>query len=69
MIIDKRWIKKVKIIPVIITINGFIYKRSMEELKELELEIDFTKTIRTLGIKQMKDLIFYLLNENIFIEE
>ena len=65
---DKRGIKKVKIIQVIITINGFIYKISIEELKDLELEIDFTKTIRTLAIKQMKDLMFYLLNENI-IEE
>ena len=66
---EKRGIKKVKIIPVIITINDFIYKISIEELKELELEIYFTKTIKTLAIKQMKDLMFYLFNENIFIKE
>ena len=47
-------IKNVKIIPVVITINMFIYKKFIEDLTKFELEIDYTKTIRTLDIRQMK---------------
>ena len=68
LIRDKR-IKQIKIIPVVITINGFIYKKSLDELRKLELKIDFTKIIRTLTIRQMKEVMFYLFNEDVLIEE
>ena len=39
---DKRWIEQVKIIQSI-TINELVYKKWIEELRKIELKINFTK--------------------------
>ena len=39
---DKRWIEQVKIIQSI-TINGFVYKKWIEELRKIELKTNFTQ--------------------------
>jgi len=67
---DKQ-IQFVRIIPVIITIWGFIHKQSVKQINDLGITVDFVSIIRTLIIRQMKDIMFYIsnggssMNENI----
>ena len=58
-----RNITYVKIIPVVITINGFIYQNSLQDLKPLKLDLDWEKIIRTLLINEMKDLMFSIFHD------
>ncbi|BFU22483.1 hypothetical protein, conserved [Entamoeba histolytica] len=59
----------VEIIPVILSINGLIHKESARRLKTLKLQLDFAKILRTIIIKNMKDLIFYTGNSGSTLEE
>ena len=57
--------KYVRIIPVVITINGFIHKKTVAELKkELGVKLKYEEIIKNLLIKEMKDLMYYVTNEN-----
>ena len=61
----EREMKYVRIIPVVITINGFIHKKSVAELKkELGVKLKYEEIIKNLLIKEMKDLMYYVTNEN-----
>ena len=55
----------VRTIPVVFTINGFVHKKSIAELKkELQLKLDYAAIIKNTLIKEMKDLMYYVVNEN-----
>ena len=61
----ERDMRYVRIIPVVFTINGFVHKKSITELKkELQLKIDYAAIIKNTLIKEMKDLMYYVANEN-----
>ncbi|BFU24338.1 hypothetical protein, conserved [Entamoeba histolytica] len=57
-------LKDVKIIPVIISINGLINKESIRLIKELKIEINIVKEVKNLVIKNMMDVIEYCFNYN-----
>ena len=52
---------KIKIIPVIVTINGWGNKQSVEDLKEIDIEINWKKVIKDIIIiiRNMQDVMFY----------
>ena len=52
-------IKTINIIPVIATINGLINKQSVEDLKEIGIEINWKKLIKDIVIRNMQDLLYY----------
>ena len=57
---DEKGLKKVFIIPVILSINGLISKHTVRRLIEFEFNIKWPPIIRELLITQMKDIMFYL---------
>ncbi|BFU24574.1 hypothetical protein, conserved [Entamoeba histolytica] len=66
---NNREIIYVEIIPVILSINGLIHKESVRRLKTLKLQLDFSKILQTIIIKNMKDLMFYTGNSGSTLEE
>ena len=55
----------VRIIPVVFTINGFVLNKSLTELKkELQLKFDSATIIKNSLISELKDLMYYIANEN-----
>ena len=66
MILKDKELKYVRVIPIILTINGFVHKKSLYELKnELKINIKFDIIIKNVLVKEMKDLMYYTTNENI----
>ena len=66
MILKDKELKYVRIIPIILTINGFVHKKSLYELKnELKIIIKFDIIFKNVLVKEMKDLMYYTTNENI----
>jgi len=61
---ESKRLKYVYIYPVIITINGFINKVSVNKLNKLGLELNYVKMIRTIIIREMQDLTFTSVNES-----
>ncbi|BFU25060.1 hypothetical protein, conserved [Entamoeba histolytica] len=57
-------LKDVKIIPVVISINGLINKESNKLIKELKIEINIEKEIKNLVIKNMMDVMKYCGDHN-----
>ncbi|BFU25623.1 hypothetical protein, conserved [Entamoeba histolytica] len=57
-------LKDVKIIPVVISINGLINKESNKLIKELKIEIDIEKEVKNLIIKNMMNVMEYCFNHN-----
>ncbi|BFU23193.1 hypothetical protein, conserved [Entamoeba histolytica] len=57
-------LKDVKIIPVVISINGLVNKESNKLIKELKIEIDIEKEVKNLVIKNMMDVMEYCFNHN-----
>ena len=66
---QSRELTYVEIILVILSINGLIHKETVRRLKTLKLQIDFPKILRTIIIKNMKYLIFYIFNIGNTLEE
>ncbi|BFU19944.1 hypothetical protein, conserved [Entamoeba histolytica] len=66
---NNREIIYVEIIPVILSINGLIHKESVRRVKALKLQLNFSKILRTIIIKNMKDLMFYTFNSGSTLEE
>ncbi|BFU20666.1 hypothetical protein, conserved [Entamoeba histolytica] len=66
---NNREIIYVEIIPIILSINGLIHKESARRLKTLKLQLEFPKILRTIIIKNMKDLMFYTFNSGSTLEE
>lgn len=61
----ERDLKFVFVIPVVLTINGFIHKRSVDVLNnELKLKINFDEIIKNTLVNEMKDLMSYISGEN-----
>lgn len=56
----ERKIKKILIVPIILSINGFICQPSLNILNIIQIKINWERTIRKLVIDEMKDLMFYL---------
>ena len=62
---SEREMSYVRSIPVVFTINGFVHKKSILELKkELQLKIDYAAIIKDTLTSEMKDLMYYVTNEN-----
>jgi len=62
---SERELTYVRIIPIVFTINGFIHKKSTIELKKaLGLKIKYEELIKNTLINEMKDLMYYITNEN-----
>ncbi len=59
----ERNLKFVRIIPVIITINGFIHKKSIAELKQLNVNLSYPIIIKNLLIQEIKHIMYYVTNE------
>ncbi|BFU26583.1 hypothetical protein, conserved [Entamoeba histolytica] len=57
-------LKDVKIIPVVISINGLVNKESNKLIKELKNDIDIEKEIKNNGIQNMIDVMEYCFNHN-----
>ena len=57
-------LKDVKIIPVVISINGLVNKESIRLIKELKIEIDIVKEVKNLVIKNMMDVMEYCGDHN-----
>ncbi|BFU20378.1 hypothetical protein, conserved [Entamoeba histolytica] len=57
-------IKDVRIIPVVISINGLVNKESIRLIKELKIEIDIVKEVKNLVIKNMMDVMEYCGDHN-----
>ena len=57
-------LKDVKIIPVVISINGLVNAESIKLIKELKIEIDITKEIKNHVIKNMMDVMEYCGDHN-----
>lgn len=53
-------VRKVIIVPLIISIHGFVYCHSFNMLKSLKVNFNWEKVIRSLIINEMKDVKFYL---------
>ncbi|BFU23498.1 hypothetical protein, conserved [Entamoeba histolytica] len=63
-IMPKKKLKDVRIIPVVISINGLINKESNKLIKELKIEIDIEKETKNLVIKNMNDVMEYCGDHN-----
>ena len=50
---------KITIIPVIATTNSWGKKQSVEDLKEIDIEINWKKVIKDIVIINMQDVMFY----------
>ncbi|BFU26425.1 hypothetical protein, conserved [Entamoeba histolytica] len=57
-------LKDVKIIPVVISINGLINNSSVKLIKELKIDIDIEKEVKNLVIKNMMDVMEYCRDHN-----
>ncbi|BFU20992.1 hypothetical protein, conserved [Entamoeba histolytica] len=57
-------LKDVRIIPVVISINGLINKESNRLIKELKIDIDIEKEVKNLVIKNMMDVMEYCGDHN-----
>ncbi|BFU19533.1 hypothetical protein, conserved [Entamoeba histolytica] len=57
-------LKDVRIIPVVISINGLINKESNRLIKELKIDIDIEKEVKNLVIKNMMDVMEYCFYHN-----
>ncbi len=57
-------LKDVKIIPVVISINGLVNAESIKLIKQLKIEIDITKEIKNLVIKNMMDVMEHCGDHN-----
>ena len=57
---NDRGVKKVIIVPVVVTIEGTISRFTIQKLIDCEINIKWLLIIRELLIKQMKDILFYL---------
>ncbi|BFU21618.1 hypothetical protein, conserved [Entamoeba histolytica] len=57
-------LKDVRIIPVVISINGLINNSSVKLIKEIRIEIDIKKEIKNLVIKNMMDVMEYYFYHN-----
>ncbi|BFU20229.1 hypothetical protein, conserved [Entamoeba histolytica] len=57
-------LKDVRIIPVVISINGIINNSSVRLIKELKIEINIKKEMKNLVIKNMMDVMEYYFNQN-----
>ena len=56
---EKLKITHIKLIPVIISINGLINKHSVEDLKEINISINWEKVVRDIVIRNMQDTMYY----------
>ena len=54
--------KSVKIIPVVLSINGLINQLSLVDLAEFGLNIDWENIVRTVIIRNMQDIMTYFNN-------
>ena len=57
-------LKDVKIIPVVISINGLMNNSSNKLIKEIKIEIDIVKEVKNLVIKNMMDVMEYCGGHN-----
>ena len=56
---EKLKITHIRLIPVIISINGLINKHSVEDLKQIDITINWKKVVRDIVIRNMQDLMYY----------
>ena len=57
---QNKGIQKVYIIPIVVTISGFISNQSIERLKTFKINIKWPPIIREIIINQIKDIMFFL---------